>query len=148
MSDATPDELRAMASSVSDGASSPGDVLRELKRKIDFRIGAHSEGDIAVNVLTLRQWADTLATLLAGRTGWQPIATAPKDGTRLLLWDGILQFTGWCAEHIGSGERFWTDGHLGRAYPTHWMPLPDPPSADPRTAPEKKEDDTRVDCRS
>ena len=76
---------------------------------------------------------------------WQPIETAPKDGTEVLLF--------WCAEHgpeyveylacgawgeyrDGSGgwggesfhskpEGYWT--RLIGEKPTHWMPLPEPP---------------------
>lgn len=65
---------------------------------------------------------------------WQPIETAPKDGTEVDVW--VADGTGggyriadayWCA----SRERWrfngqihdiaWTDD------PTHWMPLPSPP---------------------
>jgi hypothetical protein len=59
---------------------------------------------------------------------WQPIETAPRDGTRVL---------GWCAEwsapntiHLGS--RGWESAYeLGpfMYQPTHWMPLPSTPDA-------------------
>jgi len=61
---------------------------------------------------------------------WQPIATAPKDGTTVLLfapgWDSAK--TGWTF-----GKDDWQDcpfhHHGYPAYePTHWMPLPAPPS--------------------
>lgn len=69
---------------------------------------------------------------------WQPIETAPKDGTQVLITDG----TGLCA--VASWEDYaaelydgvgWRDagdmGWGGTVYhaPTHWMPLPSPPSA-------------------
>jgi hypothetical protein len=53
-------------------------------------------------------------------TRWQPIETAPKDGTDILVWEGGSVGTVWFSQVFGE----W----LG-PYPdfTHWMPLPDPP---------------------
>lgn len=64
---------------------------------------------------------------------WQPIETAPRDGS-ILGWnrlDGVLvyrpvnygsnkQFASWAAEFDCEGL---ADD------PTHWMPLPEPPEA-------------------
>ena len=79
---------------------------------------------------------------------WQPISTAPEDGTVVLIYegpgkDGIIT-TAYLAPHNrvcirGTGwkndgrERDWelaacgTHADDARCYPTHWMPLPEPP---------------------
>ena len=81
------------------------------------------------------RWEDYAALLAA--TQWRPIETAPKDGTWVLLcwketptgsecfdeWSpgqavGKWYYDGWmrCSEYSVGGN------------PTHWMPLPKPPS--------------------
>jgi hypothetical protein len=68
---------------------------------------------------------------------WQPIETAPKDGTRILLYAKDCAFTGawragpryfnhWSAKIIEAAATWRLDD--GSAYAaTHWMPLPEPP---------------------
>lgn len=63
---------------------------------------------------------------------WQPIETAPRDGTHVVLaeWSeyaGKWQFeTSYWRTYFGHyGEGFGWSGHA----PTHWMPLPDAPSS-------------------
>lgn len=65
---------------------------------------------------------------------WQPIVTAPRDGTRLLLWTGNMSTTGM----IWSTTVGWWDKEICHKWihgssvdPTHWMPLPAPPCSDP-----------------
>jgi hypothetical protein len=59
--------------------------------------------------------------------GWRPIATAPRDGRRVL---------GWCAGWPGPTPIHfeWGDWAFDNTMPadtaTHWMPLPTPPSGD------------------
>lgn len=64
---------------------------------------------------------------------WQPIETAPKDGTEILLSDGAcVSIGGWLSrQDVGDECPFGTDpGWWAVAChnPTHWMPLPDPPT--------------------
>jgi len=59
---------------------------------------------------------------------WQPIETAPRDGTHILVADiddpAITTVVAWA-----HGQwKFCTDH--GRI--SHWMPLPDPPAASPQ----------------
>jgi hypothetical protein len=88
-------------------------------------------------------------------TGWQPIATAPRDGTWLLIaggepgygWDesefvppavvacwGAEEQVAINDEHSPGADawRFavYDSGYYGLwENPTHWMPLPEPPHA-------------------
>lgn len=69
---------------------------------------------------------------------WQPIETAPKDGTRILIFDnGCISIANW-HEQIDNYNHAPFDGWLifypDDAFytqvsenPTHWMPLPEPP---------------------
>lgn len=83
-------------------------------------------------------------------TDWAPIASAPRDGTRVLLWtdtrnpidqdyvDDCLDGDHFSMAQIGHWEldvisplrkerAHWEKPLIGE--PTHWMPLPSPPEA-------------------
>jgi len=71
--------------------------------------------------------ATTLAeAYLASR--WQPIETAPKDGTGVLLFDGDFEIGYWDYE-----TDQWVIDLFGQTkmQPTHWMPIPAAPVATP-----------------
>jgi hypothetical protein len=59
---------------------------------------------------------------------WQPISTAPKDGTRILIFEaqlgtaGIVRVSRWRDDTIPNG---WTGAENA---PSHWLPLPVPPN--------------------
>lgn len=69
---------------------------------------------------------------------WQPFETAPKDSTWIQIW--VIDKDGegrWCPEaYYSQREGLWiTDDGYGSSVwvecygtPTHWMPLPEPPS--------------------
>lgn len=75
---------------------------------------------------------------------WQPIATAPKDGTEVFAW-GTLECSPFSRPHVGCNgiERALWDGEgwlLSSAQAdggtwvcgvTHWQPLPAPPTEEP-----------------
>lgn len=58
---------------------------------------------------------------------WQPIETAPKDGTEIL---GAWYYGGWSYQPM-----IWRNGWVKKfdamslLNPSHWMPLPPPPEA-------------------
>lgn len=82
---------------------------------------------------------------------WQPIKTAPKDGTRILLfWPSFDRWidVGWWKKNLRlveigeidgipvsagyfSNSTEWDDYEMAKVgnEPTHWMPLPDPPGS-------------------
>jgi hypothetical protein len=99
------DEIRAAAERCADGwglarsQTAPAVVLRELL-------------------------ADAKAVARAYLNPWRPIDTAPRDGTRVLLWwDGWdIQLGSWHPLHG------WQTGPIVHCQPTHWTPLPLPPA--------------------
>ncbi|MDT6962883.1 hypothetical protein QTN24_15390 [Cupriavidus sp. SZY C1] len=102
----------------------------------------------------VEQWQNNadispLAAWQASRkqAGWQPIATAPKDGTNIIVTNGSSVAQGWwCSEEPyvreqrdltgawidqqeSDGFEGWLDCDGGmQPDPTHWMPLPQPPA--------------------
>lgn len=67
------------------------------------------------------------------REGWQPIDTAPKDGTVILAYvEGRLKDTWHDVIRYDVDAMAWFSG-ITQVWPSHWMPLP--------AAPEPKEDD-------
>lgn len=86
--------------------------------------------------VALREKADELDAVLARlphqpELGWRPIATAPKDGTEVLVaGNGWMAFGSWHGDR--NGHRWWTRNcfvggrplidHLRSEPPTHWLP--------------------------
>ena len=65
-----------------------------------------------------------LASEISNLDFWEPIETAPKDGTWIQGWDSNSnKFLGYVSI---TGYDFWTDGN-DTVFPTHWQPLPNPP---------------------
>ncbi len=68
--------------------------------------------------------------------GWQPIETAPRDGTEILAWGSLsreqhLAIVVW--QKLTSLDGWWWVCQDAENYgwsnykPTHWQTLPDPP---------------------
>lgn len=70
---------------------------------------------------------------------WQSIETAPKNRTEVLASVPNWPFLG--AKNIRNElltfrEGAWRDRMSHKYYPTHWMPLPPPPTAEQPAAPQ------------
>ncbi len=86
---------------------------------------------------------DALSALIDSQR-WQPIETAPKDGSYVLLaWDGQCIMSHWLDNSNTTapwkgftvmGLRPWPKGK-----PTHWQPLPAPPALPAHGGAEGKE---------
>ena len=65
---------------------------------------------------------------------WLPIETAPTMGQKLLLWcpTRVVQnkhLSPICiASYWGFDAQVWVDDAFQNVFPTHWMPLPEPPA--------------------
>ena len=75
---------------------------------------------------------------------WQPIETAPKDGSWVLVFDPsnidesyeVRPVSAQWTEDMNGGKTDWhwqfawfDGGYFGDCEPTHWMPLPEPPQS-------------------
>ncbi len=61
---------------------------------------------------------------------WQPIETAPKDGTRVMLFRAGRKIClgGYVTPSWALTLEGWKNSHGNFFEPTHWMPLPLPPT--------------------
>ena len=90
--------------------------------------------------------AAAILSLLQEEDGWMPIESAPKDGTRVLLWSQMSEdiYSGYWSSNLPSTlpeiEGYWLERPYAEydreGYPyrpihevTHWRPLPAPPSS-------------------
>lgn len=118
----------------------------EVAERMKARMGM-AIADVSEIVGPSLKTADAILALAAPAEGWQPIETAPKDGTRVLI--GFYRnnvFVGpgdgpqsWCI--IGSyreddpppltASAWQTETGQGFQWtPTHWMPLPAAPTGE------------------
>lgn len=68
---------------------------------------------------------------------WQPIESAPKDGTQFVMLDNAVKTAtvghwmadvAWINEGALAGQALAKPCWFPLATPTHWMPLPPPPA--------------------
>ncbi len=112
--------------------ASPGDCgcvpcRGQCRSEFNLSLELDERRDIASEALALLRSTDT-------GDDWEGIETAPKDGTRFLLWcvhpNARFDPVNYAGPVIGrwikhNGGGFTWEGHSGDV--THWQPLPQPP---------------------
>ena len=97
-------------------------------RELMARLYAAADNEEMLSPSVVRALLTDSAAALAGM-GWQPIATAPRDGTRVWVYvaaaHDLPAFQCACAWHPDGG---WCADELRPI--THWMPLLEPPGAE------------------
>lgn len=104
-------------------------------RKVSGKSAAQSLVEVQAELTAARQQIEQAKDA----RGWQPIETASKDDTPILLWAPPWTHAkeGWWQPCINDvDDAGWTDGTViswgyqesSVLHPTHWRPLPDPPS--------------------
>lgn len=100
--------------------------------------------DVIAEYIDRKFWGvpkDAAALIAALRTAgfvieqdWQPIETAPRDGTAVLCWPFNYSslFEGKAEPEIVIGffseDDWWCESTVAKTFdPTHWCPLPTPP---------------------
>lgn len=103
--------------------------------KIDHKHAAETARQIIANPAAPRSFSsvEDLARAYLDATEWRPIETAPKDGTPVDLWVESVELMRYPQCVYRDGKWFSNFGPLGqssplRVRPTHWRPLPEPPT--------------------
>lgn len=79
------------------------------------------------------QWVEFLSkarAVLNEWPDWQPIASAPQDGTEVIVWDGTRRWIAYFWEGDWWSTGIDDDGEYGNdfvIYPTHYQDAPLPP---------------------
>jgi hypothetical protein len=95
----------------------------------------HSQGVKQLVYSLLNEVFDYLHSQGHLNQGWQPIETAPKEGTTILLMDdedysGICVVSDWWHEY-SNGDGHWENAECMHDFtPKYWMTLPQPSSED------------------
>ena len=109
------------------------DLVERLRRGIEDEPNNYSGMNTKGAYEIMCEAADRIEEL-----EWQPIETAPKDGTRVLLFvPPYGPSTGHYKDRSNwgpSASNWYAHAALNKeAEPTHWMPLPEPPKDGPRS---------------
>ena len=109
------------------------EVARAIANAVAVQDGDEPRADMPVvwpwidqHEVDWRIVADAAIAVMQSR--WQPIETAPRDGTEVLITHGRTTVVAWWSDIFG--WRDWGDigwGGMQDVAPTHWQPLPEPP---------------------
>lgn len=118
----------------------------------ELKHGEFVEGDVVVELVAMAQDGrladarfiaaanpETVLWLIAQIPQWMPIESAPKDGSYLMLVDCDLVTIGTWTKSDALRDEAWIGfdcmSNIDKVVilsPTHWMPLPTPPTEAPR----------------
>lgn len=102
-----------------------GDHLKQAEETRDGLMNGSLLGPHGMDQATKIHKLEQQVQALDAAASWQPIATAPTDGTELLVFDEGAICLAWFDEVSGC----WYDQGPMTPEPTHWMKLPAPPAA-------------------
>ena len=112
-------------------------LVKELDRQMADTLGyvgeASDDNTVTIDGTVDLEALAAVVMSLTEKVAWQPIDTAPKDGRRVICWNsewiapesGCLYGMFWAANSLAADKGGW------KHQPTHWMPLPAPPTGDP-----------------
>ena len=86
-----------------------------------------AEGEVAELILRVQRLEDALPLPEVDQMAWQPIDTAPRDGTEILASDyDAIEIVSWVGPRFDVGiTGEWTNREGEAMYPAWWQPLPD-----------------------
>ena len=120
----------ALARSLESDLAAANDEITRLRAEVatmtnDYFRRHRECGDMAQEVIRLRAEVEALRAA----TPWQPIETAPRDGTEILVYTCSGCFYVVSYDDIYSAPwRVINSEGFREHVPTHWMPLPPPPT--------------------
>jgi hypothetical protein len=121
------DDIRSVERHIRALTSLPGAVLESLIK--DAEDARFSSSLIGINFRAALPKLKAALQSSAKKQGWQPIETAPRDGTEILVsWHGWPSLEGDNSIEIAIfKEGVWWSNDAVVSTPSHWMPLPPPP---------------------
>lgn len=133
-------EIERLRSTVE--AATPSTLLTRARQFVAD--SGSDEDDSEVNAARNQLLAEMDAALtgsVAQRSGWRPLDTAPKDGTRIILSWGGKSVSGWYLDNSKSAHLPWEGWRVAsmeawpKGQPDAWQPFPAPaiPSTDRRS---------------